>query len=68
METGDIKMHYEKFDVVELTQEVFEQLEDKALAKKMRLKFEKQYDKPISQLHADRQRISQVMINPGQRH
>ncbi len=62
METGDIKMHYEKFDLVELTQEVFEQLEDKALAKKMRLKFEKQYDKPIL-AYADRQRISQVMIN-----
>lgn len=62
METGDIKMHYEKFDLKHLTLEVFEQLEEKAKAKQIQLKYEKKTDSPIW-AYADKHRISQVMTN-----
>jgi two-component system phosphate regulon sensor histidine kinase PhoR len=62
METGDIKMHYEKFDIGHLTSEIFEQLEEKAEAKRVHLKFEKKLHEPVW-AYADRHRISQVMTN-----
>lgn len=62
METGDIKMRYEKFDICQLTSEVFEQLEEKAEAKRIRLRFHKGSDQPVW-AYADTQRISQVMTN-----
>lgn len=62
VETGDIKMHYEKFDIHELTEEVFDQLEEKAAARNVRLRFDRKSDFPII-VYADYQRISQVMTN-----
>ncbi len=62
METGDIKMQYEKFDIRQLTFDIFEQLEERAEAKRIQLKIEKKPDEPIWTF-ADRQRISQVLTN-----
>ncbi len=62
METGDIKMHYERFDIRKLTSEVFEQLEEKADAKRIRLKFDKRPEEPVW-TYADPHRIGQVMTN-----
>lgn len=62
MEAGDIKMQYEKFDICQLTGDIFEQLEEKAEAKRIRLKFDKRPDAPVY-AYADQQRLSQVMTN-----
>ncbi|QHT66589.1 two-component sensor histidine kinase [Rhodocytophaga rosea] len=62
METGDIKMRYEKFDIRQLTAEVFEQLEEKADAKRIRLRFNKGNQGTVW-AYADVQRIGQVMTN-----
>ncbi len=62
MEAGDIKMQYEKFDLPELALEVFEQLEEKAASKKVKFRFDRNYEKPIT-AYADRSRIGQVLTN-----
>jgi len=62
MEIGQIKMHYELFDMVDLCNEVFDQLEGKAEKREISVSFEKQYDIPIL-VYADYQRIYQVMTN-----
>ncbi|MFZ2905147.1 MAG: ATP-binding protein [Cyclobacteriaceae bacterium] len=61
IETGQIKMHFETFDLFELTEEVFEQLEDKAENRNIKLQIE--VDKNKVMVFADWQRISQVMTN-----
>lgn len=61
IETGQIKMHFENFDLFELTEEVFEQFENKAGKRDVQLKIRKpQYSVVVC---ADRQRIAQVMSN-----
>jgi len=61
IETGQIKMHFETFDLYELTEEVFEQLEDKAEKRNIKLQIEGDKHKVL--VYADWQRISQVMTN-----
>jgi two-component system phosphate regulon sensor histidine kinase PhoR len=61
IETGQIKMHFERFDMYELTEEVIDQLEDKAEKRNIRLKIEGHAQKVI--VYADWQRITQVMTN-----
>lgn len=61
IETGQIKMHFESIDLVKLTEEVFEQLEDKAKKRNIRLKVETDV-RPVI-VYADWQRIFQVMSN-----
>lgn len=61
IETGQIKMHFELFDLYELTEEVIEQLEDKAEKRDVKLQIEGHAQKVM--VYADRQRISQVMTN-----
>ncbi len=61
METGEIKMHYEHFDIVRLCSEVVDQLEDKADKKEMEVVI---VDKDKSQFcYADYNRIRQVLTN-----
>lgn len=62
IETGEIKMRFEHFDIVRLAREIIDQFEDKADKKDISLKLAK--DSP-SQLfvYADWQRINQVLIN-----
>jgi two-component system phosphate regulon sensor histidine kinase PhoR len=61
IETGQIKMHFENIDLYKLTEEVFEQLEDKAEKKKVRLRLDGPRRKVI--VYADWQRMTQVMTN-----
>ncbi len=61
IETGQIKMHFEDVDMVELTREVFEQLEEKAEERNISLKISPSKEKPV--VYADWQRITQVMTN-----
>jgi two-component system, OmpR family, phosphate regulon sensor histidine kinase PhoR len=61
IETGQIKMHFETFDLYELTEEVFEQLEDKAEKRNIKLEINGAQHKVM--VYADWQRISQVMTN-----
>lgn len=60
IESGDIKMKFEPFDLSKLCSEVIEQFEEKAQKKNVRIKFS-----PPSRLlvYADWQRITQVMTN-----
>ncbi len=62
METGAIKMHSEDFDIIDLTHEVFDQFDNKADKKEIILKLAEPYDAPLL-VHADSQRIYQVMLN-----
>jgi two-component system phosphate regulon sensor histidine kinase PhoR len=61
IETGQIKMHFENVDMVQLTEEVFEQLEEKANKRKIKLRVEAP-NQPV-RVYADWQRIFQVMTN-----
>lgn len=61
IETGQIKMHFENIDLYKLTEEVFEQFENKADKKDVHLRIESQNRQVM--VYADWQRISQVMTN-----
>jgi two-component system phosphate regulon sensor histidine kinase PhoR len=61
IETGQIKMHFEMIELYKLTQEVYEQLEEKASKRNIRLKLEGNPNKVT--VFADWQRIFQVMTN-----
>lgn len=61
METGDIKMNSARIDVRQITKEVFEQLENKAITKNVNM-FIKAPESKIF-VRADAQRIGQVMTN-----
>lgn len=61
LETGQIKMHFESIDLYKLTEEVFEQFEEKAEKKDIKLKIEGDSGKVW--VYADWQRINQVMTN-----
>lgn len=55
-------LDYEKFDIVKLTDEVFELVENKALKQKISLKFKQQNSKNVM-VNADKAKIRQVLIN-----
>lgn len=61
IETGDIKMKFETFDLVALCAEVLDQLEGKARKKDIRLRLGDQKQKLM--VYADPLRISQVITN-----
>lgn len=62
LETGEIPINYEKFDIVLLTKEVMESMEDKAKKRGIRLFFKDKYMHPAF-VRADREKIRQVLIN-----
>lgn len=62
LETGDLHLKYETFDVVELIQASFDLLEMKAAKKNITLTFDTEYAEPIH-VRADRERIQQVLTN-----
>ena len=62
LESGVLKLAKEKFNVVLLAEEVFEAQEIRARDKKIKLRFDKSYDKPIW-VKADKQKIYQVLTN-----
>lgn len=61
IETGDIKMHFENFDLHKLCMDVVDQFEEKAEEKKIKLKVHAAHHKIM--VYADRQRITQVINN-----
>ena len=62
VEKGDLKMHFEEIDLKHITEEIFEQLENKAQNRKVTLKVKpKDLGKAI--VTADKQRITQVLTN-----
>lgn len=61
IETGDIKMHFEHFDLYKLCHEVMDLSEEKAAKKNIQLKLEAGNHKIF--VHADWQRITQVVTN-----
>lgn len=62
METGTIKMIYTHFNMYNLVQEVFDQLEGKADKKSLKLGFSEGCPVDIF-VHADKQKIYQVLLN-----
>ena len=62
LETGDLHLRYETFDIVELIQASFDLLEMKAAKKEITLTFDTEYEEPIY-VRADRERIQQVLTN-----
>lgn len=62
LETGDLHLHREVFDVRELIEGVFDLLEMKAAKKHISLTFDSNYDEPLW-VDADRERMQQVLTN-----
>jgi two-component system, OmpR family, phosphate regulon sensor histidine kinase PhoR len=62
MESGDIQMKLQTCDLYEITQEVFEELEEKAVRRNTSVGFEKKNEYPAI-VRADPARIRQVMMN-----
>lgn len=62
LETGDLHLRYETFDIVELIQSSFDLLEMKAAKKEITLTFDIDYDDPVY-VRADKERIQQVLTN-----
>ncbi|WP_121666985.1 sensor histidine kinase [Mesonia aquimarina] len=62
LETGDLHLYNENFDIVELVQSVFDLLEMKAAKKNISLTFDTDYLSPIW-VDADKDRIQQVVTN-----
>ncbi len=62
IESGEIKMHYENFDAVEVSLQVLELMEVKAEKKGLRVLLENEDDEKIL-VHADSRRIFQVLTN-----
>lgn len=62
LESGEMKLHFEKFNIVKLVEEVFEGLEMRAKVEGISLDFAENYNKSIKVL-ADRNRIIEVLNN-----
>lgn len=62
LESGQITMQFEDFDIVKLTEIVFEQLEENALRRSISLEIENPPEEKLI-VHADYNRINQVMTN-----
>jgi len=62
IETGETKMHFEHFDILEMASEVMDQLENKIEKKGLEISLDEVYDKPIF-VHADAERIYRVLMN-----
>lgn len=62
LESGELKLEVSKFNIVGLTREVIEFLEIKAKKKKIKVKLDRNYERPIF-VTADKKRIRQVLIN-----
>lgn len=62
LETGDLHLRYESFNIVELIQASFDLLEMKAAKKNITLTFDMDYEEPVM-VRADKERIQQVLTN-----
>jgi two-component system phosphate regulon sensor histidine kinase PhoR len=62
LESYELKMDFQDFDIIELTKDVIEFLEMKAKKKGIKIYFREKYDKPII-VNGDSRKIRQVLIN-----
>lgn len=62
LESGEIPINYEKFDLTELIKEVLESMEISAAEHHIALEFKDKYDNHIT-VNADREKIRQVLVN-----
>lgn len=62
LESGEIPINYQKFELTTLIKEVMESLELKAVKYKISLIFKEKYDVP-TWVYADREKIRQVLVN-----
>lgn len=62
LESNMVQLANSSFNIVNLVKEVYEMLEEKAKKRKIKLTFNKEYDKPV-RVYGDRQKIEQVLIN-----
>jgi len=62
LESGELQLNYSNFNLVELVNEIFESLENKAKEKGIALRLNKAYEKPIW-VHADQEQIDHVITN-----
>lgn len=62
LESGQIPINYQKFDLVILIKEVLDSMEDKAAAHDISLVFKEKYQSPMM-VKADREKIRQVFVN-----
>lgn len=62
LEAGDLNLHEEAFNIIELVENVFDLLEMKAAKKRITLTFDVEYTDSIF-VFADRDRIQQVLTN-----
>lgn len=62
LETGELTLDYQDFNLIELVQRVFDMFEMKALKREISLTFDREYTQPIY-VYADRERIQQVLAN-----
>jgi len=62
LESGGLSLSFNRFDIVKLTQKVFDLLEINAKKRHIQLSFDKLYDVPIL-VRGDIKRIEQVLIN-----
>lgn len=62
IETGEIKMHFEHFNIVNSVIDIIDQMENKAEKRGLRIRLDKKYIDPIF-VHADAERIYRVITN-----
>jgi len=62
LESKVLRLELEKVNIVQLVEEVFEAQELRAKKRKIKLSFDRNYDKPIW-IQADRKRIYQALVN-----
>jgi two-component system phosphate regulon sensor histidine kinase PhoR len=62
LESGELKLKFTRFDIVELSKDVVDFLEIKAKKKKIKIHFAKNYDRSIF-VNADKKSIRQVLVN-----
>lgn len=62
LESGEIPVSYDEFDLVELIQEVIDSLELKAKKYNITIHFKEKYKNP-TMVYADREKIRQVIVN-----
>ena len=62
LDSGELKLNFVNFDLVKLTEEVFELAQMLAIERNITLQFATKSDKPVM-IYADRKRIMEVMNN-----
>ncbi|MFB2121135.1 sensor histidine kinase [Parapedobacter sp. 2B3] len=62
LESGQIPINFQKFDLVVLVKEILESMEDKASTHDVRLVFKEKYQYPTL-VRADREKVRQVFVN-----